>query len=698
MQQPVARREVVNDTYFGTTIADPYRWMENWKGEEFQAWVKAQAAYTRASLEALPGRERLRACITALTNAGPDLHDVRVMGERVFYLRRDPGERLAKLMVRLPTGKEKVLFDPNVITGEAQTALDWYFPSWDGRSVAYGISQGGSENSVLHVLEVDSGIILDLAIPHTEFTHVSWLEDNRSFVYHRFPEWPEGTPETEHYRDGCTYLHRLGEEVADDQPVFGAPLSAGVDVGRDDYPFLVLSPLSDWMIGLVVHGDLEEKSIYAAPRRALADPTTIPWKRVCDVADAVADYDLFGDTIYLRTHNNAPRYQVIATSLHQPDLANAAVVVPESTVVIEAIKVAGDYLLLSDLDGGIGRLRRVKRSGGDPEAILAPFEGSINEWASAPGSAFVLVQMASWVIAPRLYRCNVNASTLEDTGIAPPSPLDFSDIETHEVQYPAKDGTLVPLSLIHKQGLRLDGDNPTLLTGYGSYGISMTPFFLPHMKAWYDLGGVLAVAHIRGGGEYGKEWHLEGKGLNKGNTIEDFIAAAEYLIAEQYTRPGRLAGEGGSAGGITTGGALVRRPDLWAVMVMQVPVANALRAEFTANGPPNIFEFGSVTTEEGFRGLHIMDAYTEVLDGMAYPAVLLTAGANDPRVVIWQAAKMAARLQAATSSGKPVLLRVEFQGGHGMGSTQQQFNEEYADEFAFLCLQMGVKTREREGE
>ena len=330
MHQPVARREVVHDTYFGTTIADPYRWMEHWRSEEFQVWLKAQAAYTRGQLDALPGRDTLLERITALTNAGPDLHRVRVMGERVFYLCRDPGEHLAKLMVRLPDGLEKTLFDPNAIAGEAQTALDWYFPSWDGRSVAYGISQGGSENSVLHVLEVDSGVILDLAIPHTEFTHVSWLEDNRSFVYHRFPEWPEGTPEAEHYRDGCTYLHRLDEDVADDRPVFGAHLSVGVDVGRDDYPYLALSPKSDWMIGLVVHGDLEEKSIYAAPRSALADPATISWKRICDVADAVADYDLRGDMIYLRTHKNAPRYQVIATSLDQPDLANATVAVPET--------------------------------------------------------------------------------------------------------------------------------------------------------------------------------------------------------------------------------------------------------------------------------------------------------------------------------------------------------------------------------
>lgn len=694
MQPMVARIDVARDTYFGTMIEDPYRWMENWKSEEFQVWVKEQAAYSRAHLDVLAGREKLLEEVTALTNAGADLSSFQIMGECIFYLRRDPSENLMKLMVRLPDaqgGQEKTLFDPNVLSGEAQTALDWYFPSWDGRYVAYGISQGGSENSVLHVLEVESGTILDVAIPHTEFAHVSWLEDNRSFVYHRFPERPAGTPETERYRDGCTYLHRLGEDGTTDQPVFGANLSVGVEIGRDDYPFLVISPASPWMIGLIAHGDLEEKSIYVAPRRALADPATIPWKRICAVEDGVADYDLSGETIYLRTHKNAPCYQVIATSLQEPDLANATVVVPESRTVIEAIKVVGDYLLLNDLDGGIGRLRRVKRSGGDPEAIAMPITGSINEWTNAPGSSVVLVQMASWVISPRLYRCDVNVGTLEDTGIYPPWSLDFSDIETHEVHYPAQDGTLVPLSLIHKKGLRLDGTNPTLLRGYGSYGIKLKPSFLPRMRAWYDRGGVLAVAHLRGGGEYGKAWHLAGKGEDKSKTIEDFIAAAEYLIAHRYTSPQRLAGEGGSAGGIPTGGALVRRADLWAVMVMKVPVNNALRFEFTENGPPNVFEFGSVSAEEGFRGLRIMDSYTRVRDGVAYPAVLITAGANDPRVVVWQPAKMAARLQAATSSGKPVLLRVEFQGGHGMGSTQQQFNEEYADEFAFLCQQMEVK-------
>ncbi|HET9919984.1 MAG TPA: prolyl oligopeptidase family serine peptidase [Ktedonobacteraceae bacterium] len=690
MRQPVARVDVVRDTYFGTTIEDPYRWMEDWKGEEFQAWVKEQAAYTRAYLDALPGRDSLLAQITELTNAGPVLSYFQVTSGYTFYLRRDPGENLAKLMARTPDGQEKALFDPNRIAGEAQTAIDWYFPSWDGRYVAYGISQGGTENSVLHVLETESGAALAETIPHTEFTHISWLEDNRSFAYHRFPERPANAPPTQRFQEGCTYLHRLGDNPASDQPIFGPNVSKGVEIGPDDYPFLMLSPISDWAIGLIVHGDLNEYSIYAAPRSTLSDPASTPWRKIVDIEDAVVGYALSGDTIYLRTHRDAPRYKVIATSLRQPDLAHATLVAPESQAVIEDIKVAGNYLLLNDLDAGIGRLRRVKRDGVEPEAFTVPFEGSISEWASAPGSSEVLVSMSSWVVSPRLYRCDVNTGSMEDTKLYPPSPIDFSDIETHEVQYPGQDGTPIPLSLIHKKGLKLDGSNPTLLRGYGSYGLNSDAFFIPRMRAWYDLGGVLAVAHMRGGGEYGNEWHMAGKGIHKHNTIEDFIAAAEYLIAQKYTSPERLAGEGGSAGGIPTGGALVRRPDLWSVMVMKVPLVNALRAEFTENGPPNVPEFGSVSSEEGFQGLQIMDAYIRVRDGVVYPAVFLTAGANDPRVVVWQAAKMAARLQVATSSGKPVLLRVEFKGGHGMGSTQQQLNEEAADEFAFFCQQMGI--------
>jgi prolyl oligopeptidase len=276
--------------------------------------------------------------------------------------------------------------------------------------------------------------------------------------------------------------------------------------------------------------------------------------------------------------------------------------------------------------------------------------------------------------------------------LAPPA-VDFSAIVAHELHAPAADGTMIPLSIIHREGLQRDGANPTLLLVYGSYGMVLSPAFLPELLAWYERGGVLAVAHVRGGGEYGRAWHEAGRLLNKERTIGDFIACAEFLIDQGYTRPGRLAGMGGSAGGIPTGGALVRRPDLWAAMIMQVAATNPLRLEFSENGPVNVPEFGSVTTAEGLRALQIIDSYGRVQDGVAYPAVLLTAGLNDSRIPVWQATKMAARLQAATSSGKPVLLRLDREAGHGMGSTKRQQDAELADCLAFALGQMGVSDK-----
>ncbi len=689
---PVARVDPVREILFGATIEDPYRWMEDWKGEEARQWVAAQGAYARDYLDALPDRAALLARISALNDAGSTLSNIQVSAGRVFYLVRGPDDNVGKLAVRTASdAPERVLFDPNTLAGAAHTAIDWYTPSRDGRLVAYGSSQGGSEESTLRVLEVETGGHLDEAITRCRFGGVSWLPDNRAFVYHRLADYREGTPETERYFDSVTRLHRLGADPEGDQVVFARGLAAGVEIAREDWPIVEITPNGEWMIGLVMHGALNELTLYAAPISGLSDPVSCRWVRLADTEDGVVGYAAGrDDTVYLRTHHDAPRYRVVAISLRAPDLAHAAVVAPEGERVIEDIKAAGDYLVTRDLDGGIGRLRRIPVGGGPAEDIPLPVEGTISGLAGEAGSPELTLQLTNWTTAPRVYRLDAPTGALSETDWAPPSPVDFSDIEAHEVFATARDGTRIPLSIVHKRGIALDGANPTLLGGYGSYGlIAYAPSFSPTMGAWFERGGIFAAAHIRGGGEYGTEWHEAGRKLTKENTITDLIDCAEYLIAQGYTSPRYIAGEGTSAGGIPSGGALTRRPDLWAAMVMRVAVTNALRSEFSENGPPNVPEFGSVSTEEGFRGLRIMDAYTRVQDGVPYPAVLLTTGLNDPRVVVWQAAKMAARLQAATSSGRPVLLRVEAQGGHGMGSTKRQNDEELADKLAFLLHVMG---------
>lgn len=685
MKQPTARVATVYDEYFGERFADDYRWMEEWQCEESMAWIKEQAAFTRAYMDALPDRAALLADVEQLGRALPRLFDFQLANGRLFYQRHDGGDGVARLMMRPDvTGPERCLLDPNEIEGDVHHVLDWYKPSDNGRYLVYGLSEGGSEQSTLYVLDVDSGQQLADTISRTDFCQVTWV-DEETFLYTRYPasRWDN---EADYLKYCFLYLHRLGNDPDQDPLVLGDNAN-GIGLDPVDIPRIELSPTSQWMIGVIMHGDAREFSLYAAPRQALTTPQAIPWVKLVGPETAVVGGALHGDTLYVRTHHDAPRFQVKALALTDPDFATAPVIVPPSELVIEAVYVVQDSLFTLDMDGGITRLRRTPLAGGAPEWVPLPVDGTVATIICEATSPQIFLPLTSWIVSPRLYAYDLAAGTLADTGIIPPSPIDMSDLETHELLVPAPDGVRIPLSLIHRKGLVKDGNNPTLLYAYGSYGITLRPGYIPMMKAWYDRGGVFAVAHIRGGGAYGREWHHAGRMLNKHNTINDFITCAEFLIDEQIARPSCLAGMGGSGGGIPTGGSLVRRPDLWAVMVILVGVTNALRMELTPNGPPNVLEFGTVATEEGFAGLKIIDSYARVEDGTAYPAVLLTTGLNDPRIVPWMVTKMAARLQAATGSERPVLLRVTFDAGHGVGSTRKQENAEWADIFAFLLEQ-----------
>lgn len=702
---PVARVEMARDSQFGITLEDPYRWMEQ-EGEEFHRWLEGQAAYARSVLDALPRRASLLARIRSLSSALPQISGLSMAGERIFYLWRDADARVPVLMVRDPDGASvqqkgpsRVLFDPDRARGEGHHAIDWYVPSPDGRYVACGVSPSGSENSTLQVIDAGRGVVLDDTIPpRTAFAFVSWLEGNRSFVYHRFLEPPAGAPPERRRLDSRSYLHRLDTDPEQDVVVLARGLNPRIELTPLDRPFLVVPPQGDWMIALISHSalgpwtseHLSDCTLYVAPRDGLSDPASCLWTRVAGVEDGVTAFAADQDTLYLVSYRDAPRSQVLAVPFADPDLSRARPVVPSGSRAVEAVQVAGDHLVVRDLDGGIGRLRRVPLAEGEIEDIPMPVQGGILEWTTHPDRPEILLLVSTWTDAPQVYRYEGHTAALANTGLAPPSPVDFGEMDTRTLQAPARDGTLIPVTVIHRKGLTLDGGNPTLLTGYGSYGIADLPEFRPEMLAWHELGGVYAVAHLRGGGAYGRQWHEAGRGLAKHTTITDFIDCAEYLVAHGYTRPERLAGDGGSAGGIPTGGALVRRPDLWAAMVMHVPMVNATRVEFSENGPINVPEFGSVTTEEGLRGLLIIDPYLRVRDGTPYPAVLLTAGMNDPRVPAWQPAKLAAHLQVATTSGRPVLLRVEAHGGHGIGSTRDQEDALLADELAFLLHAFGL--------
>jgi prolyl oligopeptidase len=688
---PATPMHEVTDTFFGTKIVDPYRWLEDLKSAEVSAWMKAQSDYSRTVLDRIPGRDQLRARIAELDDTGVQVSNLQSYKGRWFYLKRMPGDDNRKLYVRDGmSGSERLLLDPETLTANAvHYSIDYFQASPNGKLVAVGISPGGSENSVLRVLEADTGRDSGERIDRTQFGAIAWLPDNRSFFYNRLRKLDPGEPRTAYYLNSRDYIHHLGTDPDKDVVVFGHGLSAAVPMIDSDFPSVALPPGSHYAFGVVSHGVQNEATAYLAKLEDVRDASA-PWRKIADVADDVTGFDIHGDYAYLLSHHGASRYKVLRVDLRTGDLAHAEVVIPPSDAVVTNIIAAADALYIQKLDSGLGRLWRLPFDGAAASAIALPFEGAIQEMSATPTDPGVFVRLASWTKSPIWYHYDPTTGTLADTQLVPPSPVDFSAITSEEVKAKTADGTLVPLSIVHLRSLKLDGSHPTLLHGYGSYGITYDPAFDPTALAWLERGGVIAVAHVRGGGEFGEDWHNAGRKSTKKNTITDFISCAQYLIDRGYTSAQHLAGEGTSAGGITIGGAITERPDLFRAALDNVGMSDDLRAELQINGPANIPEFGTVKNEAEFHDLLSISAYHRLKDHTAYPAVLLTTGVNDPRVDPWQMNKMTARLQSTTSSGRPVLLRVDYDAGHGgIGATRKQHTALLTDQFSFLLWQLG---------
>jgi len=674
-------------------IVDPYRWMEDAKSPETAAWMRGQADYTRAYLDRLPMRAQLLKRFEELSETGVRVSGVQRAGNFYFYYRVAPGENDRRLYVREGfKGAERLLVDPEKLSSPGKRySIDSYNPSFDGKYVSYTVSIGGSENGEMRVIETATGRDLGERIDRCRFGAGAWLPDNRSFLYNRLQKLAEGAPPTELYQKSRVYLHILGSNPDNDRAVFGYEVNPNIKMEPAPLPFAGVPLGSKYAFALVNSGVSPNSEYYFAPLDKLRE-TPIPWRRVAALEDEVAGFDLHGDDVYFTTYKNTPRFKVIRVNLAQPDLAKADTVFPASEAVVTNIGAAKDALYVQTLDGGMGKLWRVDYKGGAPRPIKLPYDGAgFIGWTDSQTDG-LLFGLISWTKSETFFAFDPRTQTAADTTLVPPIPIDLSSIETASVKVKSHDGVMVPLVILYQRGLKRDGTNPTLLDGYGAYGITNTePFFATGFLPWLERGGVIAMAGVRGGGEYGEEWHLAGKEKTKPNTWKDFIACAEYLINEKYTSAAHLSGMGGSAGGILIGNSITERPDLFGAAIDAVGDNNALRFETTSNGVPNIPEFGSVKTEEGFQALLAMDAYHKVKNGVKYPAVLLTTGINDPRVEPWMSAKMAARLQAATASGKPILLRVDYDAGHGFGSTKKQRNEQNADIYAFLFQQLGSK-------
>jgi prolyl oligopeptidase len=692
---PVSPVRPVTDEYFGTKVVDPYRYLENLQDPGVQVWFKAQDEYTRAVLARIPGRAQLLERIKQLDQSAPfQVSDVqRFQGDRYYYRKIQASEEVSKLYEREGlNGTEKLVVDPAKFVTAPGThyALNYYVPSYDGKYVVYGVSPGGSEDAVIHVLDMSTGRDTGETIDRSWYGGISWLPDNRSFLHIRFQKLAAGADPSERRLKSRVYLHRVGTDPENDAAVFGYGVNPGISLDPSDGSFVVADPRTTYALAGINRGFTNELTIYTAPLDSIGKPDT-HWTKLCDPADAITNFDWRGDDLYLLTHKNAPDFKVIHTSLAHPDLASAAVVVPAGEAVLSGIAAAPDALYVPELDGGVGRLLRVPYAGGAAELVSLPFDGTLGVFGGDPRLTGLLLGLTSWTKAYRIYEYEPDTRRAKDTGLQPlGSHDDPADIEAVEVKVRSYDGVLVPLSIVSKKGLKLDHSHPALISGYGAYSINMSQYFDPTSQAWLERGGVLAVAHVRGGGEYGEEWHQGGMMENKHNTWRDFIACSEYLVQHGYTSPKKLAGEAGSAGGILIGRAFTERPDLYAAVLDDVGLSDMIRDMFSPDGPLNVPEYGDLKTQSGFRNLFEISAYDHVKDGVSYPAVMLTTGINDPRVVPWEPGKMAARLQAATASHKPVLLRVDYQGGHGgWGGTKSQSHELAADQWSFLLWQFG---------
>ncbi len=681
----VTRRDDVAETIHGVVVADPYRWLENGEADEVREWTAAQNARTEALLGAVPGRAALEGRLRQLFQVGVVGSPV-LRGNRLFYTKRTGEQNQATLCARDGVdGDERVVVDPNALDAVGLAALDWWEPSPDGRLVAYGISRDGDEWSTLQVVEVETGQNLPDAIARTRYCSVAWLPDGGSFFYTRYPT-PGAVPAGEEEYNSHAFFHRLGEDAATDPKVFGEGRSPQDMIGltiSDDGRWLVAVAFQGWARSEVFVRDLtwEEGA----------------WLPVVEGEDALFDNALpTADRLYLRTNRDAPNYRIVAVDPTGPvpELERWETIVPERPDrIIEAFVLAGGRIVAVELEGAVSRLRVYSLDGTALGELALPGIGTVHGLNGEETGRQIGIGYTSFVVPPAAFVFDVETGARRPLSPLPATTgVDPEAIEVRQVRYPSRDGTMISMFLVHRAGLTRTGDRPTMLTGYGGFNISEGPGYMAALPAWLERGGVLALPNLRGGGEYGEDWHRAGMLGNKQNVFDDFVAAAGWLIDEGYTNPDKLAISGGSNGGLLVGAAITQRPELFRAAVCEVPLLDMIRYHHFRIAKLWVPEYGSAEEPEAFRWLYAYSPYHRVRPGTCYPATLLTTAEQDSRVDPMHARKMAALLQEATGCGaeRPVLLRTETQAGHGAGKPLTKRVAEAADEWGFVGWQVGV--------
>jgi prolyl oligopeptidase len=695
-QYPATKRIPISDDYFGTQVVDEYRWLEDASNVEVQRWGQAQLEFARAHLDRIVGRDAITKRVSELL-AAPSVSYYALTtrtaanGRGTLFLMKDAPPKQQPYLITLASAEdpssERVILDPNVLDPSGGTTIDFFVPSRDGSKVAVSLSQGGTESGAVHVFDVKSGKELNDVVPRvqggTAGGSVAWNSAGTGFWYTRYPA-PGERPAADLNFFQDVWFHQLGNKLESDKRELGE------DFPRIAETALLASPDGKYVLASVANGDGGEFAHY------LHSPSG-KWQKITSFADQAVEGRFGPDgTLYLLSNAGAPRGKVLRLDPAKPSLASAEVVVPESEAVIVGMTATKSRLYVLDLLGGPSQLRAFSVTGRGPISPLPNvplLPTSSVSGLERIGDDDLLLQNESFTLPPAWFHYRSKEGTSAKTALFQTSPASFDDAEVQRIECTSKDGTRVPLSLLRKKDAPKDGSAPTLLYGYGGYGISLSPRFQAIRRLWLDHGGVWAVANLRGGGEFGEDWHHAGNLTKKQNVFDDFAACAQRLIETQVTSTQKLAIMGGSNGGLLMGAALVQHPELFKAVVARVGIYDMLRVELTPNGAFNVTEFGTVKDPLQFEALYRYSPFHNVKDGTAFPAVLFMTGANDPRVEPYNSRKMTARLQAASSGTGPILLRTSADTGHGQGTPLSAEVAENVDIYSFLFEQLGVTAR-----
>ena len=681
---PQTAKKPVSNEYHGTTVEDPYQWLENDKDPEVKKWSDAQSQRTRAYLDKLPDRAAIEKQLTEwYAKTSPSYFSLVSRPGLLFAMKFQPPKQqpfLVTLVSADDLKSEKVVLDANVLDAKGMTAIDWFVPSLDGKHVAVSLSKGGSEDGTLHFYETATGKALPDTIAHVQYPtaggSAAWNAAGSGIYYTRFPRKGE-RPETDLNFYQQVYFHKIG--TADTEDTY----SVGKDFPRIAEIVLEASRDGRYILATVANGDGGDFAHYLLGSDG-------KWTQVTQFSDQIKAARLGRDkALYLLSRAGAPRGKILRLPLDTPELTDAVEIVLAGEAVIEQIVPTADAIYVGDILGGPSQIRRFGLDGKDEAIIPVPKISSVQEMLALEDNS-LLFRDVSYTEPATWFHCVQGETEPVKTALRSTSPVSFSDIEVTREFATAKDGAKIPLNIVFRKGMKRDGQNPTLLYGYGGYGISMAPNFDFTRRLWFDRGGVYVVANIRGGGEFGEEWHKAGNLTKKQNVFDDFAAAAEYLIKEKYTRPEKLAIQGGSNGGLLMGAMITQHPDLMRSVVSSVGIYDMLRVELAPNGAFNVTEFGTVKNPEQFKALYAYSPYHRVVDGTKYPSILMMTGANDGRVAPYHSRKMTARLDEANKSDNPILLRTSSSAGHGIGTALSERIKQSADIYAFLFAQLGM--------